>query len=173
MGRCKCVESLRGAVANCIGSAPQSVGCSKRIETHVQSSLPPSNLAVRALRGLAALVVGCGVLLAATTVGDHQLAGAASPTGTVTYTDTGSSPIPLPSKFAGPSQGDGWALVFSNTQAFNVFHHQAGLQIDCHQLSDASECWSAPKTVTDGSVNFATSIAPGMVLNSSNGHLYV
>ncbi len=131
------------------------------------------NLAVRTLRALAALVVGCGVLLAVTTVGDHHVAGATSVTGSVTYTHTGSTPIPLPSKFQGPSQGDGWSLVFSNTQVFNVFHHQSSLQIDCHQLATAAECWSAPKTVTNGAVNFATSIDPGMVFDSSNGHLYV
>ncbi len=128
---------------------------------------------VRIGRTLLALALGCALLSVATTVGGHQVAGAASTTGTVSFTGTGSTPVPLPSRFAGPSGGDGWALAISTTQTFNVFHHQSTLQVDCHQLSDASECWSSPKTVTDGSINFATSIAPGLVLDPATGHLYV
>ncbi len=122
---------------------------------------------------LAALVVGCGILLAATTVGTQHVAACDVGHRHGDLHRTGSTPIPLPSKFNGPSDGDGWALVFSNTQVFNVFHHQPALQIDCHQLSSAAECWSAPKTVTNGTVNFATSIDPGMIFDPSNGHIYV
>jgi hypothetical protein len=48
------------------------------------------------------------------------------------------------------------------------------MTIACHEQSDASDCWSAPKTIVDASSNeFATSIDPGLFLNQSDGHLFV
>jgi hypothetical protein len=99
---------------------------------------------------------------------------AAATGGTVTYTSSINIPAPPASNFAGAAGGDGWALAFSSTQIFNVFHHDsAGLVINCHNQADASACWSAPQTITDSDQSFATSAMPGMYLNQSTGNVYV
>ncbi len=120
------------------------------------------------MRVLCALALGCGLMLTAALAGQEN-AGAAS----TTYVGSGTTPVPLPSQFASASGGPGWATAVSTTQVFNVLNSQSTLQVDCHQLSDASACWGGPKTVTDLGSHFATSIAPGLVLDPTTGHLYV
>ncbi len=121
-----------------------------------------------AVRALLALALGCGLMVTAAVAG-QQTAGAAS----TTYSGSGTTSVPLPSQFASASGGPGWATAVSNTQVFNVFNNQSTLQVDCHQLSNASACWGGLKTVTWLGSNFATSIAPGLVLDPNTGHLYV
>ncbi len=90
-----------------------------------------------------------------------------------TYTATETVPVPPASNFAGSGGGDGWSVALSNTQVFNVFHHQGNLQVVCHNQSDASVCWG-PDTITDASGNnFATSGHPGMYLDPNTGKLWV
>ena len=101
------------------------------------------------------------------------LAQAASAT---TYTATQTIPVPPSSTFPGASGGgDGWAVALSNTQVFNVFHHQGYLGVECHNQADGSTCWpDDPTYITDGSGdNFATSGQPGMYLDQAHGKLYV
>ncbi len=92
---------------------------------------------------------------------------------TVTYSATETIPVPPASAYAGSAGGDGWGIALSNTDVYNVFHHQSTLEVACHLQSNASDCWS-PETITDTSGNnFATSGQPGLWLNSGSGDLYV
>jgi hypothetical protein len=126
------------------------------------------------IRGLLAMSVGAVLLLSTASVSKSSTAGASTVSGTVTYTGTAQSSVPLPSSFTGSAGGDGWAVALSSTQEFNVFHHQPVLTVACHFLSDTSSCWSGPKTVTDGSGhNFATSAGSGLYLDQSTHQLFV
>lgn len=100
---------------------------------------------------------------------------ASADSATVTYSATLTVPAPPASNFAGASGGgDGWGVALSSTQVFNVFHHSGSLTVNCHNQSDASACWTGPKTITDGSGNgFSTSIGPGLFLAQDTGALYV
>jgi hypothetical protein len=90
-----------------------------------------------------------------------------------TYTATQTVPVPPASDYAGSGGGDGWAVALSNTQVFNVFHHNSQLQVVCHNQSDASTCWG-PTVITDASGNgFATGGQPGLYLDQNTGKLYV
>ncbi|HZQ28985.1 MAG TPA: hypothetical protein VFA94_14915 [Acidimicrobiales bacterium] len=93
----------------------------------------------------------------------------------VTYSATITVPAPPASNFAGASGGgDGWAVALTSSQLFNVFHHDSTLIVNCHNQSDASDCWSGPKTVVDGSGNnFETSIGPGLYVDQATGFMYV
>lgn len=93
--------------------------------------------------------------------------------GTATFSATETIPVPPASNYAGSGGGDGWGVALSDTQVFNVFHHQSTLTVACHQQSDASACWN-PETITDSSGdNFATTAQPGLYLDQNTGHLYV
>jgi hypothetical protein len=120
------------------------------------------------------LALGAGALTLAAGLFVGGAVAGADGSSTATYAATVTVPVPPSSNFAGSAGGDGWAVALSTTQVFNVFHHQTTMQVACHEQSDASACWAAPKTITDGSGNnFATSIDPGLYLNQSTGHLYV
>ena len=91
-----------------------------------------------------------------------------------TFTGTETIPVPPASNFAGSGGGDGWAVGLTSDRVYNVFHHSGSTTVNCHNQSDASMCWSAPRTITDGSGdNFTTSIAPGLFVDQGTGHLYV
>jgi hypothetical protein len=94
---------------------------------------------------------------------------------TVTYSATITVPAPPASNFSGASGGgDGWAVGLTSTQLFNVFHHSSSLTVNCHNQSDASNCWSGPQTVTDGTGgHYSTSIAPGLYVDQATGRMYV
>jgi hypothetical protein len=128
----------------------------------------------RILRGSAGVILLAAWAL--TTMAPPATAGA-SVTGsaTVTYTANITVPAPPASNFSGATGGgDGWGLALTNNQLFNVFHHDTVLAVNCHNQSDASQCWTGPKTITDGSSNnFATSGEPGLWLDQGNGHLFV
>ncbi|HET6965920.1 MAG TPA: hypothetical protein VFH58_14190, partial [Acidimicrobiales bacterium] len=83
-------------------------------------------------------------------------------------------PAPPASSFEGSAGGDGWALAFTPSAVYNVFHHQQTLQVACHNQADASPCWS-PKTITDtaNSDNFAVGGQPGLWMDQGSGHLFV
>lgn len=91
---------------------------------------------------------------------------------TTTYTATETIPVPPASNYAGAGGGDGWSIALSNTQVFNIFHHNGVTQLSCHNQSDASACYPV-RIITDGSANnFATSGHPGMFLDQNTGKLY-
>lgn len=97
---------------------------------------------------------------------------AADPT---TYTATITIPVPPASTFAASAGGDGWDVSLSDTQVFNVFHHNFSLQVACHNQTDSSNCWSGPKTITDPGVptGFRTSGQSGTHFNPATDHLLV
>ena len=94
---------------------------------------------------------------------------------TATYTATETIPVPPASTFAGSAGGDGWSVALSNTQVFNVFHHNGALQVACHNQSDASDCWpDDPTTIVDQNGNgYTTSGHPGLYLDPTTNKLYV
>lgn len=91
--------------------------------------------------------------------------------GTATYSATQTIPVPPASNYAGAGGGDGWSVALNNTQVFNVFHHQSQMTVACHLQSDASECWS-PRTVREGTTDFATSGHSGAWLDPITSKLY-
>jgi hypothetical protein len=116
--------------------------------------------------GAATTIVCCGLTLAT--------AGTASASEQTQYAGTETIPVPPASNFAGSGGGDGWAVGLTSDRVYNVFHHQDATTVACHNQSDASTCWSSPRTITDGSGdNFSTSIAPGLFVDQNTGHLYV
>jgi hypothetical protein len=126
------------------------------------------------LGGLGAISAALFWLVPVTGASSALVAGAtiASAAQITTYSATQTIPIPPASNYAGAGGGDGWAVALSNTQVFNVFHHNSVTTVSCHNQSDASECYPA-RTVTDANGNnFATSGHPGMYLNPSTGKLY-
>jgi len=92
---------------------------------------------------------------------------------TVTYAATQTMPVPPASTFAGSGGGDGWAVALSEKAVYNVFHHQATLQVACHLQANSQACF-APETIKDGEGhNFAVSGQPGLYLDQQTGKLYV
>src|ERR1700733_10677853 len=92
---------------------------------------------------------------------------------TATYSATQTIPVPPASNFAGSGGGDGWAVAFSDTAVYNVFHHQDTLQVACHLQSNAEPCFT-PRTIADTEGHeFATSGQPGMYLDRHTDKLYV
>ncbi len=100
---------------------------------------------------------------------------------TVTYTATQSF-TPPSSNFAGASGGgDGWGIATYNGRVYNVFHHQSYFGLNCHNQSDASNCWTTTdtgtsnlfKTITVGGNAFGTSGKVGLYVDQSTGYLYV
>jgi hypothetical protein len=126
---------------------------------------------LRSLRAL--LVATAAVALVATAAwGPSAVAGATA--ATVTYQADTVVPGPLPSAYPATTNNDGWAVALSKTQVFNVNHHRSDLEVTCHNQIDATFCWPAQsKTVSDGVHQFATSVAPGLQINQSTGHLFV
>jgi hypothetical protein len=120
--------------------------------------------------GVAAL---CVAAFAATVVFHGSTAHAGGTT--VTYGASVTLPAQPSSNFSGAAGGgDGWGVALTTTQLFNVFHHSSTLQVNCHNQSNASNCWAAPKTITDGaSHTFAVSGQPGMTIDPTTKHLFV
>ena len=121
------------------------------------------------LLGIAGMAVCCVIILAGART-------ALADTGSTTYSATQTVPVPPQSTFPGSGGGgDGWAVALSNTQLFNVFHHNTELGVECHNQADGSKCWpDDPTFITDGSGNrFMTSGQPGIYLDQAQGKLYV
>ncbi len=109
------------------------------------------------------LVVAAGMVLVSSTVASAQ---------TTTYSATETIPAPPASNYAGTGGGDGWALAFSATEVFNVFHHLGTITYACHKQSDASACYPN-RTIQDASGNnFASNGHPGMYFDDATGKLY-
>lgn len=89
----------------------------------------------------------------------------------VTYTATQTIPVPPASTYAGSGGGDGWDLAFSQTEVFNVFHHNGSLILACHLQSDASPCWNSV-VVSGPDSGFATPGKPALWRHADTGRLY-
>jgi lysophospholipase L1-like esterase len=102
------------------------------------------------------------------------VAAAAGVAAAATYTATETIPVPPASTYEGGGGGDGWAVALSNTQVFNVFHHDPELEIACHLQATAEPCWS-PEVITEPGTGdgFASSGQPGLWLDQTTGRLYV
>jgi hypothetical protein len=122
-----------------------------------------------------AVGVVAGAIIALPVLAAIGVAPARADAGNVVYSATVTVPAPPASSFAGANGGgDGWAVGLTSTQLFNVFHHSPVTTVNCHNQSDATACWAAPKTITDASGNnFSTSIAPGLFVDPATGFLYV
>ncbi len=130
-----------------------------------------ASIARAAGAGRPALVVllACVACLAAATS-----AGAESETYS-TYSAIQSVPVPPASHFAGNGGGDGWAVALSETNVYNVFHHQPFIGVACHEQSNAQSCAGWPKTITETGTGagFTSQPQPGLYLDQHTGKLYV
>lgn len=96
-----------------------------------------------------------------------------------TYSAIQSVPVPPASNFAGAGGGDGWSIALSETNVYNVFHHNTQLDVACKVQATAEPCYEpAPGVkyahITDESGHeFLTSGHPGMYLDHHTGKLYV
>ena len=125
-------------------------------------------------RSVRALLVAMAAVVLVSTAAWSSPAVAGASVATVPYQATTVVPGPLPSKYPATTNSDGWAVALSKTQVFNVNHHRNDLEVTCHNQIDASFCWPAQsKTISDGVHQFATSVAPGLQINQSTGHLFV
>ncbi len=92
-----------------------------------------------------------------------------------TYSAIQSVPVPPASHFAGSGGGDGWAVALSEKAVYNVFHHQAYVEVACHLQENAEPCTGWPKTITETGTGagFTSQPQPGLYLNQKTGDLYV
>src|SRR5260370_29534487 len=95
----------------------------------------------RARLSLGLLVAVCGALITASVA-------SAGTTTTTTFAATKTLPVPPASNYAGAGGGDGWAVALSNTQVFNIFHHNGVTTLACPTQSDASHSYPQ-RTITD------------------------
>jgi hypothetical protein len=90
-----------------------------------------------------------------------------------TYSATRSVAVPPSSNFkTGGASGDGWAVTFSKTAVYQIFHHQSYLAVACHLQSSGASCWE-PRTITEGAEGFSTSGHSGAYMDEATGDLYV
>ena len=108
-------------------------------------------------------------------------AGAAPVTFTSTQTFT-----PPTSAFPGVifGGGDGWNVGVTATKVYNIYHHNSGLAIMCHNQSDGSDCWTTTDTGTAHTYKVitaqvggstATFNTPGdsdLYIDNATGYLY-
>ncbi len=126
----------------------------------------------RGRRLLAALAaVAASVPLAV--VGGVVTAAPSGAADTVTYVHDETIPVPPASTYSGSAGGDGWNVALSDTEVFNVFHHQGNVQVACHKQADATECYP-PRTLTDPqSRTFGASGHSGAFYDAATRHVYV
>ncbi len=131
------------------------------------SLLPP-----RRRRISAAIVVIC------TFAGLHSMSSvSATSAGTVIdYEQTVSAVVPQGS-FGGATGGDGWALAFTDTNVYNIFHHDV-LRIACRSKTTGVACSgngysnAGTKLVSDGSHQFHVSMGPPVHIDKITNRMY-
>lgn len=101
----------------------------------------------------------------------------ATPVGTVIdYEQTANAVIPQ-SSFGGTAGGDGWALAFTDTDVYNIFHHDL-LTIACRSKTTGSACSgngysaSGTKLVSDGSSRLLTAMGPPLHIDKTANRLF-
>ena len=100
----------------------------------------------------------------------------ATPVGTVIdYEQTASAVIPQ-SSFGGAAGGDGWALAFTDTNVYNIFHHDL-LRIACRSKTTGVACSgngysSGTKLVSDGSNRFQVAMGPPIHIDKTTNRLF-
>jgi hypothetical protein len=94
----------------------------------------------------------------------------------VDYEQTASAVIP-PGSFGGAAGGDGWALAFTDTNVYNVFHHDV-LRIACRSKTTGVACSgngysnAGTKLVSDGSHQFYVAMGPPVQVDKIANRLY-
>ena len=78
-------------------------------------------------------------------------------------TSTGSNVV-VTSSFTGQAGGDGLNLIFAGDRVFNIWHHAASLNIDCHLVATGAACYS-PAVKQFGGSTYSTG-------NASQGYWY-
>ena len=131
--------------------------------SHVASQLPRRLAAVAA-----ALTVGASLAV----VGNVISAAPSQAVDIVTYQRDETIPIPPASTYSGSAGGDGWNVVLSDTEVFNVFHHASDVRVACHKQSDASECYPA-RTLLDGTHHFGASGHSGAYYDAPTKNVYL
>ena len=120
----------------------------------------------------AALICLCGFAATAASAGAETATYS-------TYSAIQTIPVPPASKFAGAGGGDGWSIALSETNVYNVFHHNTELDVACKVQATAKPCYEPAPGVTYGHITdesgheFLTSGHPGMYLDNHTGRLYV
>ena len=101
----------------------------------------------------------------------------ATPVGTVIdYEQTASAVIPQGS-FGGAAGGDGWALAFTDTNVYNIFHHDV-LTIACRSKTTGVACSgngysvAGTKTVSDGSQRLLVAMGPPVHIDKIANRLF-
>jgi hypothetical protein len=94
----------------------------------------------------------------------------------IDYEQTASAVIPA-SSFAGTAGGDGWALGFTDTNVYNIFHHDL-LKIACRSKTTGVACSgngfsnAGTKSVSDGSNQFYVSMGPPVHIDKIANRMY-
>ena len=94
----------------------------------------------------------------------------------IDYEQTASAVIPA-SSFAGTAGGDGWALGFTDTNVYNIFHHDL-LKIACRSKTTGVACSgngysiAGTKSVSDGSNQFHVSMGPPVHIDKIANRMY-
>jgi LPXTG-motif cell wall-anchored protein len=101
----------------------------------------------------------------------------ATPVGTVIdYEQTVSAVVPQGS-FGGATGGDGWALAFTDSNVYNIFHHDL-LRFACRSKTTGVACsgngYSAAgtKDVSDGTNRFQVAMGPPIYIDKTANRLF-
>ncbi len=104
-------------------------------------------------------------------------AASATPVGTVVdYEQTVSAVIPQ-SSFGGAAGGDGWALAFTDTNVYNIFHHDV-LTIACRSKTTGVACSgngysvAGTKLVSDGANRLLVAMGPPLHIDKITNRLF-
>ena len=141
--------------------------------SRTSSTIPSRSHRRGVLAPLALLVAGLAMIL-----GSLSVAGA-DPVGSIaTYSQTANAALPPATNFSGSAGGDGWGLVFTDTNVYNVLHHTL-LAVSCHSKATSEPCPSSDgyagglKYVTQVGVAFYTGMGPAMYIDETTNHLFV
>ena len=122
--------------------------------------------------------VSVALVVIGTVMGFGVISGAAAtPVGTVIdYEQTASAVIPQGS-FGGAAGGDGWALAFTDTNVYNIFHHDV-LRIACRSKTTGVACSgngysaSGTKLVSDGANRLLVAMGPPVHIDKIANRLF-
>ncbi len=91
------------------------------------------------------------------------------------YSSETTSAVPA-AVFNASSAGDGWGVTFLDKSVFNVYHHNAVLDLDCHKKSNGASCYqdAQPRRFnTPDGADFWTSPRSLPVADAQTGKLYI
>lgn len=122
---------------------------------------------------LSAVILVVGTFMGLSLMGSAS----ATPVGTVIdYEQTTSAVVPQ-SSFGGAAGGDGWALAFTDTNVYNIFHHDV-LTFACRSKTTGVACSgngysaSGTKVVSDGSSRLLTGMGPPLHIDKTTNRLF-